>query len=436
MESELISLSLDKCFLKGDASFSSYVKSATSALDKLLSPEYEPYTGWLTFPDDVQHHQLDDITSFTESFAQKYDTIIVVGIGGSYLGTKALLAALGSSFNKSSAYPEIIFAGHHLNGEYVEELLEYIATRSVAIVVVSKSGTTLEPSLVFRILQNALEEKYGYNEACKRIVAITSHNGGSLRQIACNENYKTFAIPQTVGGRFSVLTAVGLVPLALAGFDITALIQGAKAMQNMLLNSADYNKNPAILYAAARQKLYCEHGKKIELLATFDPKLESLGDWWVQLFSESEGKDKKGLFVSSVAYTTDLHAVGQWVQDGERNVFETFLTIKNNPSKLQVPLRSNNCDSLNYLAGRTMQQVNSIAIEGTKEAHFNGGVPIISISLPTRDAFSLGAAIYFFELAVALSGIMMGVNPFNQPGVEAYKREVVARLAQFKTSST
>ncbi len=384
------------------------------------------FLGWLDLPDFVSEEYISKIQNIAKEFSKK-DVVVIIGIGGSYLGAKAVIEALKPQFAKNK--PEIIFAGHTLSEDYYSELLDYLKGKNFAVVIISKSGTTTEPAIAFRLLQNEMKNIYPPQFLRDNIIAITDKNKGALKTIATDEGYRTFVIPDDVGGRFSVLTAVGLLPIAIAGFNIKKLIAGAKASFNDC-NSTDIEKNAAIRYAAFRNYLY-NSGKKIEILANFNFRLNFIAEWWKQLYGESEGKENKGLFPASVSFTTDLHSMGQYIQQGERIIFETFITIKNNREKtVTIPFDEKNLDQLNYIAGKNIEFVNEKACEGTLMAHLDGNVPCSSIVLENLDEYNLGYLIYFFEFACALSGYILNINPFDQPGVEDYKRNMFKLLGK------
>ena len=354
------------------------------------------------------------------------DYVVCIGIGGSYLGAKAVIEALSDSFAtlKQHNGPQVLFAGQNIGEDYLYELQSLLSDKKFGIIVISKSGTTTEPAIAFRLLKEQLEKQVGKAEASKRIVAITDANRGALRKLATEEGYKTFVIADNVGGRFSVLTPVGLLPIAVAGFDIKALIDGARTMEAASLNGEN---NCVAAYAATRNALY-RAGKKIEILVNYNPKLHFLGEWWKQLYGESEGKDHKGIFPAAVDNSTDLHSMGQWIQDGERTIFETVISVGEQQHKVVIPTDADNLDGLNYIAGKRVDEVNKMAELGTVIAHVDGGVPNMRITLPALTEFWLGQIIYFFEKACGVSGYILGVNPFNQPGVEDYKRNMFALL--------
>ena len=404
---------------------------AVNALDEVLNGTGagSDFLGWVNLPTETTDALLDDIVATADSLRKNCDTVVAIGIGGSYLGAKAVIEALSDSF---AAYrpaeegnPKVLFAGQNIGEDYLYELQDYLKDKRFGIIVISKSGTTTEPAIAFRLLKEQLERQLGLEEARKRIVAITDAQRGALRRLATEEGYKTFVIADNVGGRFSVLTPVGLLPIAVAGFDIRALIDGAAEMEKMT-NTPDA-ANPAFLYAETRNALY-QGGKKTEILVNYNPKLHYFGEWWKQLYGESEGKDGKGIFPAAVDNSTDLHSMGQWIQEGERTIFETVLSVEAPEHETIIPTDNDNLDGLNYIAGKRVDQVNKMAELGTRIAHVDGGVPNLRITLPALREVYLGQLIYFFEKACGISGYMLGVNPFNQPGVEAYKKNMFALL--------
>ena len=388
------------------------------------------FLGWLQLPTSITTEHLTAIEDTAAAFRGQCEIVVVIGIGGSYLGTRAVVEALYNSFDwllNERQNPIIIYAGHHIGEDYLFELSRLLKGKNFGIINISKSGTTTEPALAFRILKNQLEKEIGKKNAKQRIVAITDKARGALRTLATNEGYKTFVIPDDVGGRFSVLTPVGLLPLAIAGIDICELVKGAVIMENATGQAIPFADNMAAQYAAARNALYAS-GKKIEILANFNSKLHYIGEWWKQLYGESEGKENKGIFPALVDLTTDLHSMGQWIQEGERTIFETIISVEKSDYEMFVPFEKADLDGLNYLAGKRVDEVNKMAELGTQMAHVDGGVPNIKIILPVLNAFYIGQLFYFFEKACAISGYMLGVNPFNQPGVEAYKKNMFALL--------
>ncbi len=383
------------------------------------------FLGWVRLAQETPASLLDDINATAAGMRELCDVVVAIGIGGSYLGAKAVIEALGNSF---AAYRnegvQVLFAGQNIGEDYLAELQDYLAGKRFGIIVISKSGTTTEPAIAFRLLKEQLEREVGRDEARKRIVAITDEKRGALRTLANSEGYKTYIIPDNVGGRFSVLTPVGLLPIAVAGFDINALVDGATKMGEATINGTDTS---ALTYATTRNALY-RAGKKIEILVNYSPKLHFFGEWWKQLYGESEGKDHKGIFPAAVDNSTDLHSMGQWIQDGERTIFETVISVDSTRHSVIIPADDDNLDGLNYIAGKHVDQVNKMAELGTRIAHVDGGVPNMRITIPALEERYLGQLIYFFEKACGISGYLLGVNPFNQPGVEDYKRNMFALL--------
>ena len=394
------------------------------------SGEGSDFVGWLDLPSKFPGELITDIENTAEKLRKNIDILVVVGIGGSYLGAKAIIDALSNNFawmQQQKGNPQVVFAGQNIGEDYITELLEVLDHKSYGIAVISKSGTTTEPALAFRILKTHLEKKVGKETAKERIIAITDESKGALRKMADLEGYKTFIISDDIGGRFSVLTPVGLLPIAVAGFNIREFIAGAVTMEKSTSPEIPFLKNPAAIYAATRYALY-RKGKKIEILANFNNKLTYFSEWWKQLYGESEGKDGKGIFPASVNFTADLHSMGQYIQDGERHIFETVVSVENPDSKLTIPADKDDFDQLNYIAGKNIDAVNKMAELGTMLAHVDGGVPNIRIVIDKISENSLGQMVYFFEIACGISGYMLGVNPFNQPGVEAYKKNMFALL--------
>lgn len=404
---------------------------AANALLKNGQGAGNDYIGWVTLPSSITKEQLDDIQNTANLLREKCEVVIVAGIGGSYLGARAVNDALASAFDAYQATdrknPYVVYAGNNIGEDYLAELMEFIDDKQFGIINISKSGTTTETALAFRLLKTVLEQKVGKEEARNRIVAITDQAKGALRSLATKEGYKTFVIPDNVGGRFSVLTPVGLLPIAVAGGDIYALVKGAQDMEKATAAEIAYAQNPACQYAAIRNALY-QSGKKIEILVNFNPKLHYFSEWWKQLYGESEGKNNKGIFPAAVDFTTDLHSMGQWIQEGERTIFETVISIEKANKQVLVPMDDENLDGLNFLAGKRVDEVNKMAELGTQLAHIDGGVPNIHISFEKIDEYNIGQFIYFFERACGISGYVLGVNPFNQPGVEAYKKNMFALL--------
>jgi len=389
------------------------------------------FLGWVNLPSSISKEELNRINATADRISMTTDYVIVIGIGGSYLGTKAVIDALSDSFDllkTNRKHPIVLYAGQNIGEDYLYELLDFLKDKSFAVLVVSKSGTTTEPAIAFRLLKEALEKKYSPEETRKRIVAITDESKGALRTLAGRQGYETFVIPDDVGGRFSVLTAVGLLPIAIAGIDIEKLVEGAQVMEEKL-KSENYSENPAAMYAAIRNVLY-RKGKTVEILVNYHPKLHFLTEWWKQLYGESEGKEHKGIFPAAVDFTTDLHSMGQWIQDGQRIIFETVLSVEKPKFKVEIPLLNDDLDQLNYLAGKQIDEVNKMAELGTLIAHVDGGVPNIRIIMPELNEFYLGQLIYFFEKGCGISGYVLGVNPFDQPGVEDYKKNMFALLGK------
>lgn len=387
------------------------------------------FLGWTDLPTRLTDGLLNEINEAAAQLRNECEVVVSIGIGGSYLGAKAVIEALSDSFaayRPATGSPKVIFAGQNIGEDYMFELMRYLDGKRFGIIVISKSGTTTEPAIAFRLLREMLERQQGKEKAARRIVAITDANRGALRQLATEEGYKTFVIDDNVGGRFSVLTPVGLLPIAVAGYDIKALVEGARRMEKATVG-ADYDTNPSLLYAATRNALY-RSGKKIEILVNYCPKLHFFGEWWKQLYGESEGKDHKGIFPAAVDNSTDLHSMGQWIQDGERSIFETVVSVEAPEHETIIPTDNDNLDGLNYIAGKRIDQVNKMAELGTRIAHVDGGVPNIRVTIPALREEYLGELIYFFEKACGISGYLLGVNPFNQPGVEDYKRNMFALL--------
>ncbi len=411
------------------AEYQKYVEKAFAAYDTLEAGDGEgnDFLGWKTLPVDTPESLILDCEAIRDDWKAKgVDLVIVIGIGGSYLGARCAIEALSSSFVRKADAPQVVFAGNNLSEEYLAELMDLVSVRNTACVVISKSGTTTEPAVAFRIVKAYIEKTYGRTEAAERIVAVTDEHKGALKTLATQEGYKTFVVPDNVGGRYSVLTPVGILPIVLAGFDIRAMLRGAAEERAALLKkSAD---NAAIKYAAVRNLLYSELGKKVEILMTFNPKLQYLGEWWKQLFGESEGKDLKGIFPASVVCTADLHSMGQFIQEGDRVMFETTVKVEKSNREVVIGSDEQNLDQLNYLAGQRVEHCNAMAQLGTKLAHIDGGVPQIEVSIERINEENLGAIFYFFEFACGVSAYLLGINPFNQPGVEAYKKNMFALL--------
>ena len=411
--------------------FEPKVKSAQEALENGTCPGND-FLGWLHLPSEITPAFINELEAAAKVLRDNCEAVVVAGIGGSYLGARAVIEALSNSFGwliKDQKNPTILFAGNNIGEDYLFELTEYLKDKKFGVINISKSGTTTETALTFRLLKKQCEAQRGKEEAKKVIVAVTDAKRGAARTCADKEGYKSFIIPDNVGGRFSVLTPVGLLPIACAGFDIKQLVAGAQDMEKACGKDVPFEENPAAQYAAVRNGLY-QNGKKIEIMVNYQPKLHFFSEWWKQLYGESEGKDKKGIFPASVDFTTDLHSMGQWIQDGERTIFETVLSIEEPEKKLLFPEDEENLDGLNFLAGKRVDEVNKMAELGTRLAHVDGGVPNIRISIPKLNEYYIGQLIYFFEIACGISGNVLGVNPFNQPGVEAYKKNMFALLAK------
>ncbi|MBQ0029302.1 MAG: glucose-6-phosphate isomerase [Paludibacteraceae bacterium] len=388
------------------------------------------FVGWLHLPSEITKEHLEDIKGCAKVLRENCEVVIVAGIGGSYLGARAVIESLSNSFQwlkKEQNGPTIIYAGNNIGEDYLAELSEFLKDKKFGVINISKSGTTTETALAFRLLKKQCEDQRGKETAKKVIVAVTDAKKGAARTTATKEGYKTFVIPDNIGGRFSVLTPVGLLPIATAGFDIDQLVAGAKAMEEATGANVPFAENPSAQYAACRNALYAK-GKKIEILVNYQPKLHYMMEWWKQLYGESEGKDLKGIFPASVDFSTDLHSMGQWIQEGERTIFETVISIENPEKKMVVPSDAENLDGLNFLAGKRVDEVNKMAELGTLLAHVDGGVPNMRVSVPRLNEYYLGQLIYFFEKACGISGGVLGVNTFNQPGVEAYKKNMFALL--------
>jgi len=430
----MVKVDLGGCssFIK-NAEYEKYAGKALAAFDTLEAGngEGKDFLGWKTLPTDTSEALIGDCEIVRDSWmSMGVDLVVVIGIGGSYLGARCAIEALSHNFAKQLAgmkkYPEVVFAGNNLSEEYISELMDLVKERNTATIVISKSGTTTEPAVAFRIVKKHIEDTYGTAEAAKRIVAITDARKGALKTLATQEGYKSFIVPDNVGGRFSVLTPVGILPIVVAGFDIREILKGAAEMQ-VALSSRSYD-NPAVQYAAMRNLLYSEYGKKVEVLVSYNPKFQYLGEWWKQLYGESEGKDGKGIFPASVNFTTDLHSMGQFIQDGDRVMFETVVNIGKSNRDVVIEEDAQNLDQLNYLAGKHVEYCNAMAELGTKLAHIDGGVPQLQVSIEKIDGYNLGGLFYFFEFACGISAYLLGVNPFNQPGVEAYKKNMFALL--------
>ena len=405
------------------------VKAAHAALEAGTCPGND-FLGWLHLPSSITSEFLDEVQACADVLRANCEAVVVAGIGGSYLGARAVIEALGNSFTwllKDTKNPTILFAGNNIGEDYLSELTEYLKDKKFGVINISKSGTTTETALTFRLLKKQCEEQRGKEEARKVIVAVTDAKRGAARTCADKEGYTSFIIPDNVGGRFSVLTPVGLLPIACAGYDIRQLVKGAADMEAACGQDVPVEDNPAAVYAAVRNCLYAD-GKKIEIMVNYQPKLHFISEWWKQLYGESEGKENKGIFPASCDFTTDLHSMGQWIQEGERTIFETVISVEQPNRSLLFPEDEENLDGLNFLAGKRVDEVNKMAELGTRLAHVDGGVPNIRISLPVLNEYYIGQLIYFFEIACGISGNVLGVNPFNQPGVEAYKKNMFALL--------
>jgi glucose-6-phosphate isomerase len=406
------------------------VKAAQEALENGTC-EGNDFLGWLHLPSSITPEFLNEIQAVANTLREKCEVVVVAGIGGSYLGARAVIEGLGNSFAwlvNDKKNPTILFAGNNIGEDYLFELTSYLKDKKFGVINISKSGTTTETALAFRLLKKQCEDQRGKDEAKDVIVAVTDAKKGAARTCADKEGYKSFIIPDNVGGRFSVLTPVGLLPIAVAGFDVKQLVAGAADMEKACGKDVAFEENPAAIYAATRQALYTQAGKKIEIVCNFQPKLHYFAEWWKQLYGESEGKDQKGIFPAACDFTTDLHSMGQWIQQGERSIFETVISVETPNEKLLFPHDDENLDGLNFLEGKRVDEVNKMAELGTRLAHVDGGVPNILVNVPELNAYYLGQLIYFFEKACGISGLLEEVNPFNQPGVEAYKKNMFALL--------
>lgn len=406
------------------------VKAAQEALENGTC-EGNDFLGWLHLPSSITPEFLNEIQAVANTLREKCEVVVVAGIGGSYLGARAVIEGLGNSFAwlvNDKKNPTILFAGNNIGEDYLFELTSFLKDKKFGVINISKSGTTTETALAFRLLKKQCEEQRGKEDAKNVIVAVTDAKKGAARTCADKEGYKSFIIPDNVGGRFSVLTPVGLLPIAVAGFDVKQLVAGAADMEKACGKDVAFEENPAAIYAATRQALYTLAGKKIEIVCNFQPKLHYFAEWWKQLYGESEGKDQKGIFPAACDFTTDLHSMGQWIQQGERSIFETVISVETPNEKLLFPHDDENLDGLNFLEGKRVDEVNKMAELGTRLAHVDGGVPNILVNVPELNAYYLGQLIYFFEKACGISGLLEEVNPFNQPGVEAYKKNMFALL--------
>lgn len=406
------------------------VKAAQEALENGTC-EGNDFLGWLHLPSSITPEFLNEIQAVANTLREKCEVVVVAGIGGSYLGARAVIEGLGNSFAwlvNDKKNPTILFAGNNIGEDYLFELTSFLKDKKFGVINISKSGTTTETALAFRLLKKQCEDQRGKEEAKDVIVAVTDAKKGAARTCADKEGYKSFIIPDNVGGRFSVLTPVGLLPIAVAGFGVKQLVAGAAEMEKACGKDVAFEENPAAIYAATRQALYTQAGKKIEIVCNFQPKLHYFAEWWKQLYGESEGKDQKGIFPAACDFTTDLHSMGQWIQEGERSIFETVISVETPNEKLLFPHDDENLDGLNFLEGKRVDEVNKMAELGTRLAHVDGGVPNILVNVPELNAYYLGQLIYFFEKACGISGLLEEVNPFNQPGVEAYKKNMFALL--------
>jgi len=428
-----IKLSIDKAFgfvsEQAVAGYKNRVADANAALHN-RNGKGGDFLGWLNLPTSIDEAHLADVENTAKILRENCEVVVVIGIGGSYLGAKAVIDALSNSFDwlqTERKSPVVVYAGQNIGEDYLYELQELLKNKKFGIISISKSGTTTEPALAFRLLKTQLEEQQGKEAAKKLIVAVTDKARGALRTLATQEGYKTYVIEDNIGGRYSVLSPVGLLPVAVAGFDIRQLVAGAVTMEKLCGAETAFEDNPAAQYAAVRNELY-KNGKKIEILVNFHPKLHYIGEWWKQLYGESEGKENKGIFPAAVDFTTDLHSMGQWIQEGERSIFETVISVNESNYTKIFPHDEANLDGLNFLSGKRVDEVNKMAELGTMIAHIDGGVPNLKVELPKLNEYYLGELLYFFEKACGISGYVLGVNPFDQPGVEAYKKNMFALL--------
>ena len=392
------------------------------------------FLGWLDLPESITLNLVEEIMQTAKQLREQSEVVVVVGIGGSYLGARAVIEALQPYFasEKNNNAPQLLYAGNNISEDYLYDLMQLLEQKSFSIIVISKSGTTTEPALAFRLLKELCENKFGKTEAAKRIVAITDKQRGALKKMAVTAGYKTFVIPDDVGGRYSVLTPVGLLPIAVAGFNISQLLEGGRKMRKLLLASANWKENPAMQYVLCRYLLYTQLQKKIELMVTYEPKLFYFVEWYKQLFGESEGKESKGIFPAGAVFSTDLHSLGQYIQEGERLLFETVLSVEQNVHTLPIPFMEDDADGLNYLQKKSIHEINLTAEKGTRLAHLEGNVPNMTISISSINEQTLGELIFFFEFSCALGGYMLQINPFDQPGVEAYKSNMFQLLGKPK----
>ena len=418
----------------GNTDIAAIENEVISAKKMLLdgSGKGNDFLGWVNLPAEISQDEINNIKKDVERLAGKVRLFVVVGIGGSYLGARAVIEALQSEFAMQDIgrkFPYIVYAGHTLSEDYYCQLMQVLDKQDYAVAVISKSGTTTEPAVAFRLIKSHIEKKYGKAEAAKRIIAITDARRGALHDIAVQEGYQMYVIPDNVGGRFSVLTPVGLLPIAMSGYDIDKLLQGARDMREECIRNDKVEENPALLYAAIRNLLY-RKGRKVEILENFVPQLKYISEWWKQLYGESEGKEGKGILPHSLSFTTDLHSMGQYVQEGERLMFETVLSVERPQQRIEIPSDEKNLDGINYLVGKTLTEINHNAELGTILAHCDGGVPVLRILIPEVNEYVLGQLIYFFEFACGVSGYVLQVNPFDQPGVEAYKKNMFRLLGK------
>ena len=429
---ETLKINIDKVFgfvtKEQVYAYKSDIEKYNTALDDKTGKGND-FLGWVNLPSSITDSELKEIEEVAAKLKKEAEVVVVIGIGGSYLGAKCVVEALSHSFStlKKNENPLVLFAGQNLSEDYLHELIEILDNRKYGIICISKSGTTTEPAVAFRIFKNHLEAKAGKNKTKELIVAITDAKKGALRTLAMKEGYNTFVIPDDVGGRYSVLTPVGLIPIAIAGFNVRELVKGAVAMEKATAKNVSFENNPSAIYAATRNALN-KIGKVTEILAGYNPKLVYLSEWWKQLYGESEGKESKGIFPASVTFTADLHSMGQYIQEGLRNIFETVVSVKTTDNKVTIPNDPENLDTLNFLSGKRVDEVNKMAELGTMLAHVDGGVPNIRIEIPKINEYHLGELLYFFEKACGISGYALGVNPFDQPGVEAYKKNMFALL--------
>ena len=419
-------------FLEAGAveAYESQVKAAQEALENGTCPGND-FLGWLHLPSSITADFIGQLQACANVLRDNCEVVVVAGIGGSYLGARAVIEALGNSFAwlvGDKKNPTILFAGNNIGEDYLAEMCDYLKDKKFGVINISKSGTTTETALTFRLLKKQCEAQRGKEEAKKVIVAVTDAKKGAARTCADKEGYTSFIIPDNVGGRFSVLTPVGLLPIACAGFDISQLVAGAQDMEKACGKDVPFSENIAAQYAAVRNALYAKAGKKIEIMINYQPKLHFMSEWWKQLYGESEGKDGKGIFPASCDFTTDLHSMGQWIQEGERSIFETVISVEKPNRTMLFPEDEENLDGLNFLAGKRVDEVNKMAELGTRLAHVDGGVPNMRLSVPELNEYYLGQMIYFFEIACGISGNILGVNPFNQPGAEAYEKNMFALL--------